>query len=393
MNRKNGAKVVIISSTDMQRGGGVASHIDSLCRYCRHLGMQVVISINTATFGVRRLLWVLLVSFPAESLVWLSKGYRWLIRLILADIVLSARALLLALLYRPDCINFHGGGNILFWKLSQHLPIRPKIVLTVHGYLLYEALMNHRVHPCDRRSKRNLLRLERAMYLSADAVICVDSRLGRYVSRISGRQVKPIIIPNAVELPKVKRSPEFGTILCPRMLTRKNGVEYAIRAMKYLPYLRLIVAGDGPERPYLEGIIKSERLNNVVLLGWVNKSRMTELYSKAHIVVIPSCSVTGVQEATSISALEAMSYGIPVIATAVGGLREIFNDGVNGLLIPERSIQAIVSAVNRLIDDPTFAENLGRQAYETVKARFSMSTWGNKYAEVLLTKAGLQNCV
>jgi glycosyltransferase involved in cell wall biosynthesis len=69
-----------------------------------------------------------------------------------------------------------------------------------------------------------------------------------------------------------------------------------------------------------------------------------------------------------------MSFGLPVIATPVGGVPEIVTDGVDGLLVPPGDIDALAAAIVRLMSEPALRERLGRAARETIATRFSLDS-------------------
>ena len=96
-----------------------------------------------------------------------------------------------------------------------------------------------------------------------------------------------------------------------------------------------------------------------------------DLLAALDILVLPSHS-----EGVSLALLEAMAAGLPVIATAVGGLPEVVTDGVNGLLIPPRDPEALARALDRLLADPDFARRLGEQARAEVEAHYSLERLG-----------------
>jgi glycosyltransferase involved in cell wall biosynthesis len=94
-----------------------------------------------------------------------------------------------------------------------------------------------------------------------------------------------------------------------------------------------------------------------------------------------------VEEATSISALEAMSCRSPVIASAIGGLKEILDDGEDGLLVEEKNIKALAQAISNLLHDPAYAATLASNARYKMESEYSHLTaaerFENAYQEVL----------
>ncbi|MBU0492657.1 MAG: glycosyltransferase family 4 protein [Chloroflexi bacterium] len=135
----------------------------------------------------------------------------------------------------------------------------------------------------------------------------------------------------------------------------------------------LVLVGDGPEREALVrlagelGIVGSVRLIGAVeqVAGW---------YHGADLFVLPS-QVEGLSNAL----LEAMSCGLPVVATAVGGTPEVVEDGVNGLLVPPGDVAALSVALGRLMGDPALARQLGHAARQTVVAGYSVEAMVERY--------------
>ena len=114
---------------------------------------------------------------------------------------------------------------------------------------------------------------------------------------------------------------------------------------------------------------------------------MHSLYEASDIVLIPSVHSHGVEEATSISALEAMSCRSPVIASAIGGLKEILIDGEDGLLVEEKNIEALAQAISLLLNDTEYATMLASKARYKMESEYSHLTAAERfekaYVEVL----------
>ena len=90
--------------------------------------------------------------------------------------------------------------------------------------------------------------------------------------------------------------------------------------------------------------------------------------------------------------LEAMAAGLPVIVSAVGGLPEIVEDEVNGLLIPPKDVEALARGLARLLESPDLARRLGQKAREHIEARYSLERMGQvanaAYDELVRKKLG-----
>ena len=92
-------------------------------------------------------------------------------------------------------------------------------------------------------------------------------------------------------------------------------------------------------------------------------------YKQADIYVLPSYA-----EGLPMSILEAASYGLPIVATRVGGIPEIIDDGVNGFLIDPGDKGALTDRLLRLIENPELRSQMGRAAYQKVKEKFDVDT-------------------
>jgi glycosyltransferase involved in cell wall biosynthesis len=159
-------------------------------------------------------------------------------------------------------------------------------------------------------------------------------------------------------------------ILLARRLVEKNGVVWFARgagALRGSP-VRIVVAGDGVERPEMEKVLSENgMLDRVMFLGSVSNSDMPSLFRAADISVLPSLA-----EATSIAGLEAMASGLPLVGTRVGGIPAIIEDNATGLLVPPRDPAAMGEALVRLVSDPGLRRQMGSAARARVEREF---TW------------------
>ncbi len=143
------------------------------------------------------------------------------------------------------------------------------------------------------------------------------------------------------------------TILGIGRLAPEKGFDVLIRALDNVPECRLVLAGDGPDRPALEHL--AERIgvkDRVEFLGWVSEPWAGQL--RPQLVVVPSRF-----EAMSLVILEAMHAGLPVVATFVGGVPEVVQDAVTGVLVPPEDPVALGTAISALLDDPRRCKEMG----------------------------------
>lgn len=221
-------------------------------------------------------------------------------------------------------------------------------------------------------------------------IIAVDKRLEIYTRKLGAKKLWRLS--NSVDThffsPKTEgysNPRNDGFILCPRMLVPKNGVAFAIEAIACLSAstdVKLVIAGDGPLRPELESRAKEISSNRIKFLGECDRTQMRNLYRDSEIVLVPSVTSKGLQEATSISALEAMACGKPVIASNIGGLRELIDNHETGYLVDEGKPEAIARRIIELLEDNPLRQRIGNQAREKVLNEFSREQWIQKIERI-----------
>jgi glycosyltransferase involved in cell wall biosynthesis len=124
--------------------------------------------------------------------------------------------------------------------------------------------------------------------------------------------------------------------------------------------LVLLIAGGG--HPKMEKLFSGKE--NIILTG--SKDNLVNYYQAMDIYVLPSLT-----ETTSLTTLEAMACGLPVVVTPVGFIREYINDGVNGMLFPKNNSHSLYLKLDYLLKHPDMMEKLGKKARETVVEKFS----------------------
>jgi len=210
-----------------------------------------------------------------------------------------------------------------------------------------------------------------------DAIIAVSHYIKReLISRgVDANRIFPIynlypIFNNQWQNPLQGRSSKIR-LLAPGLLSRYKGFFVLINAMKIVRErernIELIIAGNGPERRNLENLTDELGLKEVIkFVGKVPFEEMARLYLSCDIVVFPSIH----PEAFGRVALEAMTFGKPVIATNVGGIPEIVNDGETGLLVPSNDPEQLAEKVATLVENRRIRESLGEKGKVLVRSKF-----------------------
>lgn len=164
-------------------------------------------------------------------------------------------------------------------------------------------------------------------------------------------------------------------------LTPPKGHNTLLRAMAIVrqthPGVRLAIVGDGPSRPALEGLVDELGLTqHVVFFGY--QRAVADFLGCFNLLV--SASVDN--EGCSNSILEAMALGVPVIATDIGGNRELVHDWVTGFLVAAGDPQALATVVNQVLESPDESRAVANHAKEMVRERFSLSAMVSGYVSL-----------
>jgi glycosyltransferase involved in cell wall biosynthesis len=188
---------------------------------------------------------------------------------------------------------------------------------------------------------------------------------------------------------KDRTDPRFGPhmIFACRQLFPRKGIRFLIEAAAQLkpryPDLKVVLAGDGFERPEL--IQLAENLGiaaDVTFLGWVANAELPPYYRAAAVSVIPS-----LEEGFGIPAAEAMGCETAVVASDAGGLPEVVQDGVTGLVVPRGDSAALAEAIGALLADPERRAAMGRAGRERALRLFdwdrSAEQFEGIYGEVM----------
>jgi len=190
-------------------------------------------------------------------------------------------------------------------------------------------------------------RLVRWILGQARMVICCSERLATAMRGCGLTNVRAI--PYGVHVPdEVGDEDEPASVLYVGRLSPEKNIDVIAKATEGLPR---IVAGDGPLRDLLPDTI-----------GFVGPDEVSKLYGRAAVVVVVS-SAEGLPNVV----LEAMAHGKTVIATPVGGIPTVIEDGKTGLLVPVRDTAALRAAIERALGDPELRRRVGRAARKRVE--------------------------
>ncbi len=146
-------------------------------------------------------------------------------------------------------------------------------------------------------------------------------------------------------------------------LSAEKGVDDLLRSMQQVPQMRLIIAGDGPQRGELQELAASLGLSNVEFVGQVGLAERDSLIAKSRFTVLPSHAY----ETLGKTILESYAEGRAVVASDLGSRRELVHQGVTGFLYRTGDVNQLAAAIQSLGSKPELAEKMGRAGWEKVR--------------------------
>jgi len=307
--------------------------------------------------------------------------------MVLARLVGELRA------FRPDILlmlNCH--SNAMFWGgwagTLTRVPVR---VIATH-------------HTGTHRSPRNYNGIDRLFLPTTTAILALSERHAQYIREVDAVAPEKIhIIANGIRLSafedapreavetaraSIGLEPQHRVVIALAGLRPEKAHDAVLTAAARLvgenPELRFLIVGDGPLRGELTAMSRRLGLEeNVLFLG--ERSDVAVLLHLSHVLVLPSRPVV---ETLPLSVMEAMAAGVPVVASTVGSVPDMIEDGVTGRLIPPADGDALADAIRDLIADETKAARIRDAARRTVRERYSLERMVADYEALFERLAG-----
>lgn len=268
---------------------------------------------------------------------------------------------------RPDLVHANSSKAGVLGRLAAWLARVPVRVFTVHGWAFKAA---------EGPASAIYLWADRLMRPLTTATICVsetEKRAGM-AARTCGDDA--VVIRNAVGVADAPRAPLAGepphVVSVGRFKAPKDFPTLA-RALRLLEErsFRATLVGDGPDRAAVEAELRGA----ATLAG--ERHDVPALLADADVFVLSSTS-----EGMPLTVLEAMAAGLPVVASAVGGLPELVEDGVTGLLVPPRDPEALADVLRRLLADADLRRRLGAAGRARAEERFDLPRFRAEHVEL-----------
>jgi len=186
------------------------------------------------------------------------------------------------------------------------------------------------------------------------------------------------VLPHFQKMGPQTRPPTEGPILYFGRLSAEKGVGDLLRAMQQVPHLRLLVAGEGPERSTLQALAAELKLGNVQFVGHVGAAERDRLIAESRFTVLPSHAY----ETLGKTILESYAQSRAVVATDLGSRREFVHHGETGLLYPSGNVKQLAGAIQFVASNPECAKEMGQSGREWLLQHHAPDTYYEKLLEL-----------
>jgi alpha-maltose-1-phosphate synthase len=241
---------------------------------------------------------------------------------------------------------------------------------------------------------RDIVREEK-IYAVADAITVPSAFAARSFVEEGVPAEKLRVIPYGVRLEQFVRTGEppdsnsnsnskaqFEVLFAGSVGLRK-GVPYLLQAFARLQHPRKRLRIAGPVLPDIQTVLGRLPQENVEMLGSVTQSRLADLMSTSHVMVLPS-----IEEGLALVQGQALACGCPVLASTNTGGEDLFTDGVEGFIVPVRDVEALTDRMQRLADDPALQQRMSEAALRRVRLIGGWSQYGDKWESLLRELTG-----
>jgi alpha-maltose-1-phosphate synthase len=231
-------------------------------------------------------------------------------------------------------------------------------------------------------SKPHITQREEEIYATANAITVPSTVAQRSFVAMGIAPEKVHVIPYGVRLDHFTRTEDppqnsFEVLFAGQVSLRK-GIPYLLQAFARLkhPNKRLTIAGAIQDD--IRDLLSTLPANNVVFTGSLPQSQLAKKMSASHLLVLPS-----IEEGLALVQGQAMACGCPVLATTATGAEDLFTDGEQGFIIPDRDIDALTERMQQIADDPTLQRKLSEAALLRVKHLGGWDQYGETWDRLL----------
>jgi len=332
-------KILLISPT--QSGiGGIAQHVQGLTKFLKKKGYYVEITSSENTFTI-----------PIKGL----KNISFMISSFLKTKFNKDH----------DIVHAHNISSALAMK-----NIKGKKILSIHGIFSNQIndLHGKTLASISSKYERNALKW-------ADAITVISKEAFDYYTDLGYNVFQ---VPNAIDISSLETNVDkrySKQIIFAGRLSHEKGIDSLISiSQKLTDDIHLIILGAGPEEKKINDLVKNHK--NIHFFGYKNKNQTISLIRGSDILIHPS-----LHEGISSTVLEGMACKTAIIASDVGGNKELIENNVNGITIKPHNIDSFVEQIMNLFDNEQLRKLLVDNAVKTVE-KYSWNKIGNLYLDV-----------
>ncbi|MEK5079370.1 glycosyltransferase family 4 protein [Solibacillus sp. FSL W7-1436] len=375
---------------DAHSGGGISTHLFNVTEGLRDAGHEVkwitpagkiVEDLASIVLNVNK---QILNPYPNNWMVDVIET--WAVRLEMNFSLMISEE-------QPDIIHCH--DVISFHHLKERAALyNIPIILTVHGYIAEEEVENGNIERYSIEHKY-WKKTEWFALKEANRVIAVGVELKKYLMNVYPG-VNIDVIPNPIhpsflngnylDIRKQLNIPEDNfLVFCPSRFSFNKGVEYLIEAVGQITGNFSVILVDHGIQGLNEAIADSKNYEKFKVIKPVSREILLSIYRTADVCVIPSVTSGISKETSSYTGIEAMTVGIPVIGSKIGGLSEVLESG--GILVKERNSSELKSAIQLLMsskDEQLFWSKKAKKRSECFKTDFIIPQLEGIYKEAIL---------
>ena len=332
-------KILLISPT--QSGiGGIAQHVQGLTKFLKKKGycVEITSSENTFTIPIKGLknLSFMISSFLKTKF---NKDY--------------------------DIVHAHNISSALAMK-----NIKGKKILSIHG------VFSNQINDLHGKTLANISRkYEKNALKWADAITVISKEAFDYYTNLGYNVFQ---VPNAIDISSLETNVDkrySKQVIFAGRLSHEKGIDSLISiSQKLTDDIHLIILGAGPEEEKIKDLVKNHK--NIHFFGYQNKNQTISLIRGSDILIHPS-----LHEGISSTILEAMACKTAIIASDVGGNRELIENNQNGIIIESHNIDSFVEQIINLFDNEQLRQLLVDNALKTIE-KYNWNEIGNLYLDV-----------
>ena len=266
-----------------------------------------------------------------------------------------------------ELIHIHGDwSSLVFSKLIKKIVGAEKLILTVHDQLSKKIL--------HKKAFSKLLE-------NVDILFATGYKAASQLNKLSNNKV--IVQPSGIQ--KIfldSKTRDFNKssfqIITVANLFKKKNLDLVLDIAKELPLVKFLVIGEGPEKNYLLGRVKNEKLSNIQILGYKNPLELHSLYYQSDVFIL-----TSIKEGTPTAMLEAMACGLPIVATDAGGVKRIL--GSHNYIADINDKKQFINCISTLIGDTELMQSISVKNITQAKS-FSWEYVAQKIDNLILDK-------